>query len=774
MIRHTIFAIGAAIACAHAMASGGGSYDSFVNRSATDIPLNRYQAGTLGIVLPTYSRVYLYAAWRNAALGDAAGKAPNPPGALLAALGSREGGWYDSANVSTTYEPWVELANEFTKVKVDLDAPKLYFLNCPASSYDFAVETLRELTHRPDATPARLEAWIATQRQVFKFCGDDPKAQRQPYSDAKPQALPMPVPLPVSEPLYWRQMQQYQLGAAAFYNQDYATSQRIFTEIGATEGHPLRKWGAYLTMRSQLRAALLPKPDPATTPAQKLAAIQASAEQILRNPALEDLHASTRALARGAKARVTPDARIMELSKLLDDPRADPYFEDHLGDWRVLADQFLSGFAVKERQALVPQLRKSASFVDWIVTVQACRTTSDEAVCKQQPQHAVAQWRQNSAGKSASEQAQARAWLLAAAMLSDTAPGSTMPADVEQAALKVAASAPEYLTVRYALSRHYRTTKQDAKARAIAEGILGNSALARNMSASTRNQFLQERFAVATSPADAAPYLMRTVTIDLDPDTGEVAKRDGDATGGTAAGEAQTVPPALAADSLRWLNQGLATSDLYALGSNAAINPATRSSIAIAAWMRADLLQQTDLAAQAAQLAGRTTPALAPLMQQYLALKTPPERRHWMLVNSVRYGFSPIAGSGIRRGAGTPRGEDELLADLWCKLPAADWQTDVEHAPPLRDTGNGAQRDQELATLSKLKTATGFIGDYVMERAAKVPNDPDLPWLLHMVVMSTRGGCLDADSHKLSKDAFTLLHKRFKYSPWAGKTPYFY
>ena len=53
-----------------ATASGYDSpIDEFVSRSGPDLPLKRYDAGDLGIVLPSYPRVYLYPAWRAIVLG---------------------------------------------------------------------------------------------------------------------------------------------------------------------------------------------------------------------------------------------------------------------------------------------------------------------------------------------------------------------------------------------------------------------------------------------------------------------------------------------------------------------------------------------------------------------------------------------------------------------------------------------------------------------------------------------------------------------------------
>jgi hypothetical protein len=61
-----------------------------------------------------------------------------------------------------------------------------------------------------------------------------------------------------------------------------------------------------------------------------------------------------------------------------------------------------------------------------------------------------------------------------------------------------------------------------------------------------------------------------------------------------------------------------------------------------------------------------------------------------------------------------------------------------------------------------------------MEWAGTHPADPELPWLLYVVVMSTRGGCLDNDASALSRKAHALLHKRWPRSEWASATPYFY
>jgi hypothetical protein len=746
-----------ALSCASvAYASGGGPFDPYVNRNAPDIALSRYATGELGVVMNSYNRLYLYTAWRSVMLGaDGIKKAPGEESGLLRAIGNRQGGWVDASEGAGGYKEWEQTVS--TALKRPVPAPKpgnslaYGYINCPMTSYSFAITTLNALVKRSDATPERLAAWVGTQRQVFRICGDDPDSTRSSYERPKP-VIPQPVELPASEALYWRQMQQYQLASAAFYSEDYARAATLFAAIGATEKHPLRGWGEYLSLRAQARAAVYVPEDQQWQQAQairaegpeaaaarlvvqqkKLATIQAGIAHILANPELVPLHEASRAIGRSMQVHLTPTLRFAELSKLLDDPRVNPYKDDHLGDWRVLADEQL------------PAMRNSASFVDWIQTIQ-----------QGQQAHALALWQRYAKD---GDKPQTRAWLLASAMLS-----SKLTPEQEQAALQVPAGAPEYLTLRYALARHYRLAGQTDKARALTDTVLTSPTLAAAQSNSARNQFLQERFAVATSPADASKYLMRAEAIDLDRDTGEIAKKR----------EARSD---IAADGQRWLNSGLSTADLLTVAAQPALPTPWRARIATAAWLRLDLLGQQEAALSASKQVEQVAPELADIAAGYRKLPGAQERHYALVVAALRFGMSPMfQGNALPT---QPRDKEETLADMWCAMPSkagASYleNTEAESSLPMPDLGNTAARDKELAQLGTLKTSTGYVGDTVLARAKALPADPDLPWLLYVTVQSTRGGCLDADSKTLSRNAFSLLHKRYGKTEWASKTPYFY
>jgi hypothetical protein len=404
-------------------------------------------------------------------------------------------------------------------------------------------------------------------------------------------------------------------------------------------------------------------------------------------------------------------------------------------------------------------LRKSVGFIDWIQTIQACYDYKPQASCEQERDHALEQWRRY---VKEANKPQARVWLMAAAMR-----GETMPQDLEKASLQVAADAPEYLTVRYALARHYRVSKQADKARALEDAVLASAQLRAAASPSARNLFLQERLAMASTPAEAAPYLLREQVDGHDGDTGEKA-------------DAKPVNLQLASDGQRWLNSGLSNADLYALSADTRLPAALRTRIAIAAWMRFDLLGQDSDALAAAKRIEQGTPALAADMRKYQTQANLQERRHIMLVTAIKWQLTPTLNAYMATRDDFPSPNlDDVTASMWCKLPAKagvsiDEDTGIENAPPSPDTGNTAIRDKDLAQLGSLKTATGFVGDHVLRRAAAVPKDPELPWLLYVVVQSTRGGCLDADAKTLSKNAFTLLGKRYGNTEWSRKTPYYY
>ncbi|MEK8032920.1 hypothetical protein AACH06_19030 [Ideonella sp. DXS29W] len=777
--------VGMAMVCAMvaAHASGDpGPYDEYVVRSQPGHDVDAYEAGQLGVVLPGFERIYLYTAWRAIVLGaEGYAKVPHTPGALQQAAGAFAQGWTPVDDEGDPVAYWLKVSQSLAPRKAEPTAADRIafssdfasYVNCPSAAFGFAAETLKKAAQRSDASPQRLSAWVGAQDAVFGFCNHDPERAKNSERGATPT---LPGELPGSEPAYWRQLREYQIAAAHFYKAHLAEAARRFAAIGKTPDHPMRVWGAYLALRAQLRQATLADTPLGSTDQESAAApLLAQVQRILADPTLEPVHEATRATARTLQFRLTPRRRWAELTAALADPQADPYVDDRLGDWRRVANLLLEEVRTDDIDALEDTLRKRHDHYDWIRTMQRCGlaglTPERTAACGREAPRARALWQRWGHEKAADAAGRARAWLFASLVLTDQ-----LDADLEQAALAVAPNAPEYLSVRYQLTRLYRLAGRSDRAREFADGALGELRRQKVGSLSAENLFKQERFALATSLKDAVDHLMRRTGGWRVADTGEAGRSNG-ATG--------TGRPA--SDGIAWINTRLATTDLLALAQDERLPRAFRAQIAVSAWFRADVVEADEQAMSAAALAAQLAPALGPSVRAYRAAKGRAARRHSLVLSALSLRLSPLVrwiGDSRTPWSGAsaePRSDDEALADMWCSVAnnrIDSWDIDArlaEQTPPLPDVStHPAARDREMAVLSRLKTATGFVSDHVLAWAQVHPADPEVPRLLYVVVQSTRGGCRDADASKASKAAFQLLHGRYKSSPWAAQTPYWY
>ena len=719
-----------AAVAANAFASGdyGPSYTMFKAYTKPDIPNARFQAGDLGVLQPGMRRVYLYTAWRAIMLGAPVAQKPGTEKGLDRADGSAFGYGWDHVDGEDTSADLIGRAAKLLNIKSDDPAARM-IVACPAVANAHAAATLRQLETRPDASRARVDAWLRAQYQVGESCrrAED---TRYAYRAEKLPEIVAPQPLPATEPAYWRQLRDYQRAAWQFHGAHYAESTALFEQIGATAGHPMQGLGAYLALRSEVRRAVAAVPQtPRDARERQAQVLDKRGAAIVADASLQTMHEPTRALLRSMHVRLTPESRLDELNRYLADPTHDPYALDRLGDWSILMDD-----------AKAEPLRGQYAFIDWVATLQDC-AASRGGSCAVPARHALERWQQGTKVRGHTDP-----WLVAALMLSET----STPA-LEQAALAVGAADPAYLTVRYHLARLYRLAGKRDAARAVAD-----AALKGKLSPGTRNLFREERFAVATSVRDAGAYLLRA-NVDM------------------ASPDAAPAEDMLNDDAIAWFKRGLATADMLELARVASLPQPLRARIAGAAWIRAALLDQPDTGRAAADLLAGLVPAVAETATRYARAATPAERRHVALVASVAFGLS--ADLDMQAQPVTRTMAVDATASAWCSFEPSQFDVPssfVWRLPAMPELGDTAARRTELGRLEQLKTATGTFGDDVMEWAGTHPADPELPWLLHVVVMSTRGGCLDKDAPALSRKAHALLHKRWPRSEWASATPYFY
>lgn len=749
-------------------ASGSGPEDMFVQRQRPDVPRAAYLQGELGLLLPSFGRVHLYAAWRALASADA-----GLPLKLISLdaferaccdAGAAQQSWGDTPYAPA--KPWLEARARVQAAPPRrlLDALKPVgqdaweqFLNCPPDAFRFATETLSALQQRSDATPARLRSWVQAQDQVFEFCSFS--ATVPPRDGA---ALPPPQPpeaLPDSEPLHWHQARGYQQAAAAFYAGDWPRAQAAFGRIAADDRHPWQAWAALAELRVLLRQAslkgrLVPEPAAAAQALleqlhQRQRRIAARADWAVQQRAAADLLAL-------AEARLQPRQRLLQLGAALGRLEQAPE-RQALADWARLAD---AQFDFKPEAAL-REFRDAAPFLDWIATMQRCDASRFEDV----PAGQQGQSRQR-AFEHARSQWQARPgalWLVPLLSCTDGRALSAQAAlwpSVQRAIEAGPPSHPATATLRWQQVRLLREAGSPERARAALAPLLASPP----PSLSAENLLKQEALALARSLDEGAPWLGRRRVGWRDADTG-------------ASGDLAPAPLVLAADGARWVT-GLSLAQWEALLGQAQLADSLRQPLALALWWRAELLGQTERARRVAQATLQRQPALQPLLSPYLQARDNAGRREALWRTGLLYAVPARVHSRLGEAPlALKPAPQEAVAGQWCQLQSADdpWGDtgEVEQVPPALFP-RAPEQAAEQAALQAIGSATAAYSRWLLTRAQLKPWPADLDWMLYAGVQSTRGGCVGPKNGADSLALFRLLHQRYPASPWAKKTPYWY
>jgi hypothetical protein len=267
---------------------------------------DEFARGQLGILRPSYERLYLAIAYRyliGVGLNDAERQAalppPQPP--------------LDAPAPTATPNPWLAARNQTPGIQPlnELDPYRQvkkegYFdtyLNCSDDAFRTAAATLARIRRTGDAAD-----WIVAQDMVFADCSQGAQIP-QPTSDARLAAD-----------------RAYQIASAKFYSEQYDAARRDFQTIAAAGPSPWRGIAPYLAARCLIRAG-------------KLAEAESALEQIAADPALARWHAPANGLLGYVEARLHPAARMHELALALVRPDSQATIGQDLIDYCRLFDQ---------------------------------------------------------------------------------------------------------------------------------------------------------------------------------------------------------------------------------------------------------------------------------------------------------------------------------------------------------------------------------------------------------------------------------------------------
>lgn len=200
--------------------------------------------------------------------------------------------------------------------------------------------------------------------------------------------------------------------------------------------------------------------------------------------------------------------------------------------------------------------------------------------------------------------------------------------------------------------------------------------------------------------------------------------------------------------------------------------------VAIAAWTRAFILNDSGAAQRMAPIIAKAHPD----WRSGLNFSNPESRFHSAVLISLHHEFQPLVPVDYRTHVNG--------GDWWCSVspptnePNAPGDGDVSWKLPIRfmpvpaviSEGEHNVASAEIGKLNSAGSAQTFLAPIILGRGKTHPEDPLVPQALHRLVMVVRYGCdrTGQDNGRISKAAFDLLHHRYPKSEWTKKTPYWF
>ena len=264
-------------------------------------PEAEFARGRLGVVLPGYTRDYLFVAYRylqGVGLTDSERQAlfPAPPKPEE----SFKNPWLEARN----QVPGVAPVNYVDATRV-VQSPTAFemYLNCYDDAFRSAGATLTRLSAKWGPSSANLKEWVAAQDQVFTNCAKGP-------------AIPAAIP---GDP-----ERAYQVAAARFYAGQHTAAQQDFDAIAQDAASPWREIAPYLAARCLIRSG-------------DYEGASKRLQQVIADPSRARYHESARGLQRYVEAKAHPIERLHELAGAVMRPDS-ATLERDLTDYHFLLD----------------------------------------------------------------------------------------------------------------------------------------------------------------------------------------------------------------------------------------------------------------------------------------------------------------------------------------------------------------------------------------------------------------------------------------------------
>ncbi|HXI22678.1 MAG TPA: hypothetical protein VNG71_02305 [Pyrinomonadaceae bacterium] len=719
----------------------------FVFTKHPDFPLEQFAKGKLGVVSPGWARSYLVVAYRNLSGAPLSQTEANDIKSL----------WDERLSLSSdeSSDDWSRKWNE-ARAKVpgtqpvqfdtyrNREKPNEYesFLNCQQDALKNAEALLNERITRFGADSPQVHDWLAAQDMVFLNCHEG-------------QHIPQPAAADAEQLI--RADRAYQIAAANFYATDYDEARQQFDAIAKEKSSPYRIIAPYLAARAMLRKGSF-----AEKPEDKNLALTDAENRfnaILKDDSLARAHEIAARLLNLTRLRLHPEAKLHDFAHTIAKQDASKNFKQDVWDYTVLMDNFLGDDSEGEEslKKQIPQSLKSDDLTDWILATQE---SGDAAAT-----HSLQRW----------EQSKSVAWLVAA--MTNAKGNEPKAADLITAASRVDHSSPGFPSLAFHTARLLTEAGKSDAARMYLDNVLTNDR--RYLDASAANQLMAARMMLAQNLDQVLQNAQRKPAgFSADEDGREIPEDEKE-----AAETAKNHETLFDLDAANIFNKAMPAAIMKDAARSSVLAPNLKRDVAQAAFMRAALIDDRESALQAAPILEGFYPDLKEFLAAYQRAATPDARRFAAAFMALKFpGLRPFVSTGIGRTSAVTE-IDSYRDNYWCAepppplggAPSEDESTKPKPvAAPEFLKSSQSLATRQFAALQALGTAPNFLCRTAIDWTEKNPNDPRSPEALHLAVRSTRYGCTDKETGRLSKAAFDLLHRRYPNTKWANATKYWF
>jgi len=720
----------------------------FVYTVHPDYPLEKFAAGRIGVVQPSYARSYLYTAYRYM---SGLSFTPDEQKALVELWKDRLD--FRGEDPSGWSKVWLEARKKVAGVQdrgeIDVHRSREkpneyeYYVNCNKDSFETAAATLNQRIAKYGADSPAMQNWVAAQDAVFSNC-----TSGKSIPDA---TLPAPDAVLQAD-------RAYQIAAAYFYAADFDEATKSFTAIAEDPASPWKQTASYLVARTLIRKASLGAPEQKQ---ESLRAAESQLAKILGDKSQLRFHRTAKGLANLVRLRLHPEERLRELGQVLLANYQNNNLKQDLWDYTTLMDQ-----RPGRDQSKPIVSTNNDDLTDWIDTFQSPYNTTFD--------HSFERWQTKRTDP----------WLIATLSVAD-GKHAKAPELIAQA-LNVKPAAAAFASARFHAVRLLMESGKNDEARTLVDQLLKNNR--DQFDTSTLNLLASKRMLLATSFPDFLVYTVRNpATLSWNDDGREIPVDDDEI---EAEMKALKDAPRFDYDAGIALNQQIPLTILKQAATQKHLVVSLRRDVAQAVWLRAVILGDTQTADELVPVLRELVPELSPLLNDYVSATTPQAKKFSAIYAWLRFpGLEPVVDIGV--GRRTPLNQQDSYRDnWWCGnafyLPEEEKENELETDGPPSFTARAtspllflsaaeqATAKREWSTLGQLGAAPNYIAQQVIQWANRTPNDERLPEALHLAVKSTRYGCTDKDSGRWSKAAFDVLHRKYPNTRWAKMTPYWF